>query len=70
LSLYGGMGIRFLKKKYRGDRLMQYFFLSFLCYMLCLASISFLHKWFWVFTGLFLCLVNVLRKESKNEDEI
>ena len=62
LSLYGGLGITFLRKQYRGDPLMHQLFLSFVCYMLCLLSISFLNKWFWVFVGVVLSLVNVMHK--------
>lgn len=65
LSLYGSLGITFLRKKYRKDPLMHQLFLAFVCYMLCLLSISFLDKWFWVFVGIALALVNVICKESK-----
>lgn len=68
LSLYSSLGISFLRKKYRKDSLMQYLFLSYSCYMLCLFSISFLDKWFWVLTGILLALVNVIGRESLNSD--
>lgn len=64
LSLYGGLGITFLRKKFRKDPLMHHLLLSYICYMLCLLSISFLDKWFWVFTGITLALVNVISKEE------
>ncbi len=68
LCLYGSIGISFLRKPYRGDPLLHYLFLSFVCYMLCLLSISFLDKWFWVITGLGLCLINIIRKEQTTSD--
>lgn len=64
LSLYGSLGITFLRKKYRDDPLMHHLCLAFVCYMLCLLSISFLDKWFWVFVGITLSLVNVIHKEN------
>ena len=68
LCLYGSIGISFLRKPYRSDPLMHYLFLAFVCYMLCLLSISFLDKWFWVITGLGLCLINIIRKEQVVSD--
>lgn len=63
LSLYGSLGITFIRKKYRTDPLMHYLFLAFVCYMLCLLSISSLDKWFWVFVGITVSLINVINKE-------
>lgn len=64
LALYGSLGVSFLRKKYRGDPLMHHLFLSFVCYLLCSLSVSSLDKWLWVFVGITLSLVNVIREET------
>lgn len=64
LFLYMGIGFLILRRPYCGDPLMRYLMLSFISYMLCLLSISSLDKWFWVFIGITLALVNVIRKEQ------
>jgi len=69
LALYGSIGITLVRKKYRQDPLMHYLFLSFVCYMLCLLSISFLDKWFWIFVAFVVSLVNIIGKEQMQGKE-
>ena len=64
LALYGAVGITLLRKPYRGDPLMHQLFLAFVCYLLCGLSVSSLDKWLWVFVGVTVSLVNILRKEQ------
>lgn len=67
LSLYGSLGITMVRKKYRGDPLMFHLLLAFICYMLCLLSISFLDKWFWVLTAMIVSLTNVIQRENDGQ---
>lgn len=64
LSQFVSVGITTIRKKYRSDVLMHHLFLSFGCYMVCLLTISNLDKWYWVFVGFLVCLVNILRHET------
>lgn len=65
LSLFGSLGVTLIRKKNWADPLMRYLGLAFICYMLCLLSISALDKWFWVLAALIVSTVNVLSKEAK-----
>lgn len=65
LCQYGSLGITLIRKKYRGDKLMHYLLLAFICYMLCLLSISNLDKTSWILVGILVSLVNILDKERK-----
>ena len=65
LSLFGSLGITLVKKKYWAQPLTRYLGLAFICYMLCLLSISALDKWFWVLAGLILAAVNCMDREER-----
>lgn len=63
LLLYGSMGFTVIGKRFRADPLAHHIFLAFVCYMLCLVSISTLDHWFWVFAAMLISMVAVLRRE-------
>ena len=63
LAQFGAVGITMIRKKYRQDTLMYFLLMTFVCYMLCLLSISNLDRWYWVFIGIFVSYANVLHKE-------
>jgi O-antigen ligase len=65
LAQFGAVGITMIRKKYRQDTLMYFLLMTFVCYMLCLLSISNLDRWYWVFIGIFVSYVNVLHKEHQ-----
>lgn len=60
-----GAKIAVIGKRFREDPLAHYMFLAFVCYMLCLVSISTLDHWFWIFAALLISMVRVLHRESK-----
>ena len=65
LAQFSAVGITMLRKKYRQDTLMYFLLMTFVCYMLCLLSISNLDRWYWIFIGIFVSYVNVLHKEHQ-----
>lgn len=65
LLLYGSMGFTVIGKRFREDPLAHHMFLAFVCYMLCLVSISTLDHWFWIFAALLISMARVLNRESK-----
>ena len=65
VALYGSLAWTFLRKDHRSDPLMHHLFLAFLCYLLCSLSISSLDKWLWVFIGITVALVNVMKGERE-----
>lgn len=64
ILLYGALAVTIVRKKYCQDKLMRYLGLAFVCYMLCLLSISMLHKMAWILFALIVCTVNILRTEQ------
>lgn len=64
LCQYCSLGITLIRKKYRGDKLMHYLLLVFICYMLCLLSISGLEKTSWILVGILVSYVSILDKEQ------
>lgn len=64
VALYGSLGWTFLRKAHRGDPLMHHLLLAFIGYLLCSLSISGLEKWLWVFVGMSVSLVNVMKGEK------
>lgn len=66
LAQFGAVGITMIRKKYRDDQTMYFLLMSFVCYMLCLLSISQLDRWYMVFLGIFVSLVNIIHKEKAN----
>jgi len=64
-ALYGSLGWTFLRKCHRGDPLMHHLLLAFICYLLCSLSVSSLDKWLWVFVGVTVSAVNVMKGERQ-----
>ena len=64
LAQFSTLGITMLRRKYRKDPLMYFILMTFVCYMLCLLSISNLDRWYWVCIGIFVSLVNLIHKEN------
>jgi len=54
-----------LRKCHRGDPLMHHLLLAFICYLLCSLSVSSLDKWLWVFVGVTVSAVNVMKGERQ-----
>ena len=69
LSQFAAVGITLVKKKHRKDPLMFALTMSFVCYMLCLLSISNLDRWYYPTLGLMICLVNIIRKEGDTPNQ-
>lgn len=67
LSLYGGLILTMLKKKYRKDVLMQYFFVAFATYMLCQLTITGVQNLEWLLIPFIICLTNIISKENASD---